>query len=129
MTAENIQPIKNAQFGFLNFLWLDMKGIREKQKEGEYLTALLWLMDFMSYLPDDFQNKLGFLKRVEEINRKIDKIKPAGTTPEEAHARFKRQLNDFARVELNNFLIQLSLAYDRKGYYEIKGPQVEHGGE
>ncbi len=115
-----VEPMKNAQFGFLNFLWLEMRAVREKQKEGDHLTALLWLMEFVDYLGDDFQNKLGFQEKVKEIRGKLEKMKPRGTTLEDAHVRFKRQLNEFARVEYRKLLIALSLAYDQKGYYEIR---------
>lgn len=126
---DDVDPIKNAQFGFLNFLWLEMKAVREKQKLGEYYTALNWLMSFISYLGEDFQKKLGFKERVERIKSEIAKLHPTGCDEIHRIINYKKMLNDFAKVELDKLITDLSFAYDKKGYYEIKGPKVEYGSE
>lgn len=118
---ELIQPIKDVQFTYSSFLWKDLAGIRELQKNGEYYSALWDLLDLIDWLPEDFQDKMEFQKKAKQIRQQLENIKTNRILPIQQDNDLEIQKNRISCIILKKIIPELSKSLDRKGYMERKG--------
>ena len=125
----SVEPIKGAQFTFLNFLWKQVGDIRELQKKGLFYEALTQTIDLIDYLPEDFQGKLKFQEKAKKIKTELDKIRDEIISVDEFTDMIDRIdcLDEFSEGQLKTFVAELSSKLDLKGYMEKKPSPIERG--
>lgn len=128
-SSESIQPIKGAQFTFLNFLWKEIADIRALQKNGFFYEGLRQTIDLIDYLPNDFQNRFEFQKRAKKISEELDDINDGIESVDEYTHMVDRvdKLDEYSRPKLKEFIAALSSKLDEKGYHEKKPSPIERG--
>lgn len=128
-SSESVQPIKGAQFTFLNFLWKQIGDIRELQKSGLFYEALRQTIDLIDYLPKDFQNKFEFQQKAKKISKELDEINNGVESVDEYTHMVDRleALDNYSKGKLKEFIAELSIRLDEKGYEEKKSSPIERG--
>ena len=127
--SRQVEPIKEAQFNFLSFLWKELSAIRESQREGKYFTAYKNLTDQIMWMPEDFQNKFEFLKETRENLRKLEAINSDNPMFQRRQIDTDQTKNMMAKQMLEDFVPKFAIKLDQKGYMEKHGYPVEHGSE
>ena len=127
--SRQVEPIKEAQFTFVNFLWKEISLIREFQRQGLYYDALVYAIDLIDYLPNDFQETLEFQKKAKKIAQEIGEITPKQGYLYRQKIDISQKRNIISKPKLKTFMADLCLNLDKKGYLEKKGYPVEHGNE
>ncbi len=126
-----IEQIKGVQFNFVSFVWKEISKIREYQEQGQYARALKALIDLIDYLPKDFQETMKFREKAKNVLKELRVIHTGSYQIDSflSYVDSRNNLNDFAEDVLKDFISELSIKLDAKGYMEKKGGPVEHGGE
>jgi len=126
-----VEAIKGAQFNFLSFLWKQITDIRELQKRGYYYEALVQALDLIDYLPQDFQDKLKFQQKAQKIAERISQIDrdAEGVDAYTQMVDSLSSLDEHAKTVLKDFMADLCVKLDAKGYMEKRPSEVERGSE
>jgi hypothetical protein len=80
-------------------------------------------------MPEDFQNKFGFLDKSRKMINRLQEISSNSAVTTGASREIWRERNKAAKKALDQFVPEFAVMLDKKGYMERKGALVEHGGE
>lgn len=126
-----VEAVKGVQFNFVSFIWKEISKIREHQTSGEYARALKDLLELISYLPKDFQETLKFQEKAQKQLTQLQNIRQNTSESDDymTALAIHYDQNAYAETSLRDFISELCLKLDQKGYMEKRGGPMEHGGE
>lgn len=124
MSAE-VKIVKGVQFNFVNFVWKEVAYIREKERDGNYALALEVACSLIDYLPIAFKKSMqpeadNHLKTMENLRQNVK-----GMDTFTRHIVAQRTLQNYARINLQKFMRELSDFLDKSGYMEKRDDTAE----
>jgi hypothetical protein len=129
--SDSVFPVKGVQHSFSTFLWREISEIRDFQGMNLFSEALKRTTSLVSYLPKEFQIKMGFKKLAEEIEEKMKEIstKSQGVDVYTSMVNNLEELDSYAEKILPGLISELCMKLDEKGYLEFRPLAPKHKGE
>ena len=129
MSDKEPETVRKIQYNFNNFLWKCLDKIETAMDEGDYILAMERAVRLVNYLPaqikKEFRPKAQTLrKRVIEKTKEIEGVDDYTTR--------MRRLDFMQRLAsrlVPEFINDLLIALDERGYLEVKPRQVPRGYE
>ena len=118
-----LQVVKSASPQYMTFLWSQINLIRQAQSWGQFAYAMKLAASLIGYLPRDM--KKNFMPEAKTIINTMKKI-AAGTIGDidkiddvfQRHVKKQKILETYADHALDQFIIELTNALDKKNYME-----------
>jgi hypothetical protein len=116
------EKVKGVQFTFVNFLWGELRKIRQDEVGGNYIAALNDLISLLKYMPkgvkDNFREQIKTVKK--EIAQNMRVVDRAPSTFSKGFIK-EKTMQTYCKRTFDEFMDAFLSELDGRGYLEMRG--------